>query len=160
MSTLEGRLAAAMAEAVAHATDHAAAGGLPFVGVLVLTDSTVTAPGTNRVRETGDVTAHAEVEAIRAAGARHGADALAGAVLLATGEPCALCYQYAADHGVTDVRYAVGVDEAAGLGFDYRGPHRGPGGRALAAAATPLRIPGATAPFTTYLDGRARDTRS
>lgn len=145
----EEHLQRAMTQAVAYCIDHVTRGGLPFVGILVLPDGTLTRPGTNEVARTGDPSAHAEVQAIRAAALQHGEHALHGAVLLATGEPCTMCYQFAADHGITHVRYAVSADEAARRGFDYRRPHTSTAARRLADAATRLRVPEALTPFTT-----------
>lgn len=121
MSGDVGPLAPVMRRAVAACTAHVDAGGLPFVGVVVdVAGEVISGFGTNRVAETGDPTAHAEVVAMREALARHGPDSLAGSTLLATGEPCGLCYRFALDHGITTVAVAVDRDEVARLGFDYR----------------------------------------
>ncbi|MBR7503189.1 hypothetical protein KCW65_24235, partial [Mycobacterium tuberculosis] len=40
--------------------------------------------------------------------------------LLATGEPCGLCYRFAIDHGMETIYVAVDRDAAARWGFDYR----------------------------------------
>lgn len=145
------RLVDLLRQAVDHAVAHVEAGGLPFVGVLLLADATTSPMGVNRVRETGDPDAHAEVEAMRAVLAARGPDALRGATLLATGEPCSRCYRFAAAHGVARSVHAVDVDRAAALGFDYRGDDPGPGGAELARAARHLPVEGAERPFTTYL---------
>ena len=61
-----------MARAVDFCTAHVEAGGLPFVGVVVNADGVaISGFGVNRVAETGDPMAHAEVVAIREAIARH-----------------------------------------------------------------------------------------
>lgn len=136
--------------AVRFAERHVADGGLPFVGALVLRDGTVTPWGVNRVLQTGDPRAHAEIEAIRQAVADHGAEAVRGAVLLATGEPCALCYGYAADHGVAASFHAVGVERAAHWGFDYRGAELDEPGARLKRAARQLPVADAERPFVTH----------
>lgn len=65
-----------------------------------------------------------DVVAMRDAITTHSLDTLAGTMLLATGEPCGLCYRYAIDHaidhGIDTVYVAVDRDEVADLGFDYR----------------------------------------
>lgn len=84
-------LTALMERAVDACATHVAAGGLPFVGVVVdSTGDVMSEFGVNRVAETGDPTAHAEVVAMRDAMTTHGLHAFSGAVLLATGEPCGL----------------------------------------------------------------------
>ncbi|GMA41938.1 nucleoside deaminase [Mobilicoccus caccae] len=113
------RLRVLLEDAVEHAARHVEAGGLPFVGV-VAGDGWVSEPGTNLVVQTGDPSAHAEIVAMRRTLSERGPTALAGTTLLATGEPCALCYRFAADHGVAQVVYAVDDATAARWGFDYR----------------------------------------
>ncbi len=61
------------------------------VGAVVVRDGEVVATGRNRVRESGDPTAHAEVVAIRAAAARLGNYRLTGCDLYVTIEPCLMC---------------------------------------------------------------------
>ncbi|WP_245953564.1 nucleoside deaminase [Arthrobacter silvisoli] len=109
-----------MDEAVRKCLAHVQAGGLPFVGVVVDGAEVISGFGVNRVRETRDHTAHAEVVAMRDAMASRGRTELSGATLLATGEPCGLCYRFALDHGIESIHVAVDRDEAAAWGFDYR----------------------------------------
>ena len=45
---------------------------------------------------------------------------LSGTTLLATGEPCGLCYRFALDHGIDAIYVAVDRDVVADWGFDYR----------------------------------------
>ncbi|GAA1203673.1 nucleoside deaminase [Prauserella alba] len=161
MSADPAVLRTAMEHAVAFAARHVEAGGLPFVGVLVAGDGQPSAAGVNRVRETADPTAHAEIVAIRTAIAAPGSHPVAGATLLATGEPCALCYGFAAEHGVAAVRFAVDAATAAIWGFDYRDGYSaaGTGRLPLARTARPLPMAGSLAPFTRYRElHRARTT--
>jgi cytidine deaminase len=78
-----------------HALDHARAaawrGEVPVGAVIVAPDGGILAADGNRMRETGDPTAHAEMLAIRAACAAHGRERLAGCDLWVTLEPCAMC---------------------------------------------------------------------
>lgn len=121
MSADTSALASVMVQAVDACTAHVDAGGIPFVGVLVDAGGEVASGfGVNRVAETGDQMAHAEVVSMRDAMTRHGLDSLAGYTLLATGEPCGLCYRYAIDHGIDTIYVAVDRDEVARYGFDYR----------------------------------------
>jgi tRNA(Arg) A34 adenosine deaminase TadA len=67
-----------------------AAGNKPFGAVLVAADGRVLATGCNAVAQTGDPTAHAELDAVRAVTASDRA-AVVGATMYASGEPCPMC---------------------------------------------------------------------
>ncbi len=67
-----------------------AAGEVP-VGAVVARDGVILARAGNRREATGDVSAHAEILALRAAGAAAGDWRLEGATLYVTLEPCPLC---------------------------------------------------------------------
>jgi len=67
-----------------------AAGEVP-VGALLVAGTEVVGEGWNRPIGTHDPTAHAEVVALRAAGAHLGNYRLGGATLYVTLEPCAMC---------------------------------------------------------------------
>lgn len=66
-------------------------GNRPFGSVIVAPDGTVLGAGWNSNGESGDCTAHAEVQAIRDACQRHDRTALEQATLYASGEPCVMC---------------------------------------------------------------------
>ena len=68
----------------------AARGEVPVGAVLVL-NGTIIASAGNRTRERNDVTAHAEIEVIRAASSMIGAERLNGVDLYVTLEPCTMC---------------------------------------------------------------------
>lgn len=148
---------ALMADAVDLAVRHVESGGLPFVGVLVGDDGWVSEAGVNLVRETGDPTAHAEIVAIRRATSERPSGA-ASTTLLATGEPCAMCYRVAAAHGVSAVYYAVDRHTAAESGFDYRAGYSSADRSHLQETAQQLGVSRRLAPFTRYLE--LRSTRS
>lgn len=143
-------LAALMAEAVEFAVRHVAGGGLPFVGVLADDRGRVGGFGVNEVMETGDPRAHAEIVAMRAA-QRDGVD-LRGLQLLATGEPCGLCYRFAFEAGIGAVHVAVDADTVAAHGFDYRDsyPAFGIDRDALTHLIHPLPVERGLEPFTRY----------
>ncbi|MGP3713531.1 nucleoside deaminase [Brucella sp. RRSP16] len=103
---------------------HVHEGGIPFTAFVVDHNGQILGRGVNRVRAHHDPTAHAEVEAIRDACRTHGTTHLTGATLLASGEPCAMCYMSARSAGISQVFFAVDRDEAATHGFDYRGSYR------------------------------------
>jgi tRNA(adenine34) deaminase len=81
----------AMTAALAVAQEAGVAGDVPVGAVIVGRDGTVLARCGNRTRRDGDATAHAEVLAIRAAGAVLGGALLDGCTLHVTLEPCAMC---------------------------------------------------------------------
>ncbi|MFC0626555.1 deaminase [Kribbella deserti] len=153
MTAATDGLRALMADAVEFSVRHVESGGIPFVGLVVAGDGWVPGPGVNLVRETGDPTAHAEIVAIREAVETRGADGLEGSMLLATGEPCALCYRVAAGHGIAAVHFAVDRNTAAEFGFDYRASYLADGTDRLPLAATARHLPvdRGLEPFTRYL---------
>ncbi|MDO5065846.1 MAG: deaminase [Propionibacteriaceae bacterium] len=143
-----------MNRAVAHAVQHVAGGGLPFVGVVVRDGQVLSGFGVNQVLETSDPMAHAEIVALREAVASHGRGGLIGATLLATGEPCGMCYRHAITHGISDVRVAVDRDVVAAHDFDYRASYSmfGIDDELRASLMQPLRVPGDLLPFTMFLN--------
>ncbi|WP_331373516.1 nucleoside deaminase [Sinorhizobium chiapasense] len=79
-----------MDAALEEARKAAARGEVP-IGAVVVLDGKIVAAAGNRTRELNDVTAHAEIEAIRQAAARVGDERLVGADLYVTLEPCTMC---------------------------------------------------------------------
>lgn len=79
-----------MALALDEARAAGARGEVP-IGAVVVFDNAVVAKAGNRTREDNDVTAHAEVVAIRLAAATLGNERLMGADLYVTLEPCTMC---------------------------------------------------------------------
>lgn len=68
----------------------AAAAAVGF-GAVIVKDGIVLAQGANRTAPDRDPTAHGEMVVIRRALAAHGPDALQGATLYTTAEPCCMC---------------------------------------------------------------------
>jgi len=109
-----------MDQAIAAALEGVRTGqGGPF-GAAVVRGSDVLAIACNRVTSRSDPTAHAEIEAIRAACAKLGTHRLEGCELYATCEPCPMCL--AAAYWARVVRIVHGCDreDAARAGFDDR----------------------------------------
>ena len=79
-----------MRAALAEAGRARDAGEVP-VGAVVVVDGAVIGAGYNRPISSHDPTAHAEVVALRAAGAQAGSYRLTGATLYVTIEPCLMC---------------------------------------------------------------------
>ena len=72
------------------AIEEARRADFPF-GAVIVKDGRVIARGRNLGRVEGDPTAHGEMVAIRRCLAAHKKDALNGATLYTSGEPCAMC---------------------------------------------------------------------
>lgn len=70
---------------------HAAEAGEVPVGAVITRDGRIVAEARNAMRTVNDPTAHAEVQAIRAAAAALGTSRLDGCTLWVTLEPCAMC---------------------------------------------------------------------
>lgn len=104
-------------EAIRLAVANVPAGGGPF-GAVVVRDGRALGAGTNSVTRSNDPTAHAEVQAIRAACAGIGDFSLVGATLYCSCEPCPLCLAAALWARVARVVYAADREDAAWAGFD------------------------------------------
>jgi guanine deaminase len=90
--------------------------GGPF-GALIVRDGEVIGKGHNTVLASHDPTAHAEMNAIRAACARVGDHRLTGAVIYSNFEPCPMCLSaiYWAD--IREIYFSAGKEEAEKAGF-------------------------------------------
>ena len=118
------RLTQLMEAVIAFSMEQVYQDGIPFAAFVADHNGQILGRGVNRVRAHHDPTAHAEVEAIRDACRTRGTTHLTGTMLLASGEPCAMCYMSARSAGISKVFFAVDRDEAAVHGFDYRGSYR------------------------------------
>ena len=108
-----------LARAIELAVANVAAGGGPF-GAVIVRDGELIAEGQNRVTRDLDPTAHAEVQAIRAAGPVVGDFSLAGCTLYASCEPCPLCVSASLWARLDRVVFAADRHDAARGGFDDR----------------------------------------
>ncbi|RPE82039.1 nucleoside deaminase [Vulcaniibacterium tengchongense] len=104
-----------MREAIALARANAAAGGRPFGAVLVR-DGEILARAANRIHETGDPTAHAELLAIREAASRLGPQ-LDGCAIYASGHPCPMCLAAMHLSGIAAAWYAYSNEDGAPYGL-------------------------------------------
>jgi tRNA(Arg) A34 adenosine deaminase TadA len=104
--------------AIALATENVVlrAGG-PFAA-LVVRDGKIVGEGVNSVTATCDPTAHAEVNAIRAAAKALGTFTLAGCELYTSCEPCPMCLAAAYWARVDAMFYGASAADAARAGFD------------------------------------------
>lgn len=105
-----------MAKALAEAEAAAGRGEVP-VGAVVVLEGTVIAAAGNRTREMLDVTAHAEILAIREASQVLGQERLTGADLYVTLEPCTLCAAAISFARIRRLYY--GAEDPKGGGVDH-----------------------------------------
>ena len=77
------------------------------VGCVIVRDGEIIGEGRNRREEHGDATAHAEMEAIRAACQRTGSWRLHGCTMYVTLEPCPMCAGGIINARVDEVRYGA-----------------------------------------------------
>ena len=98
--------------ALAEAERGAVAGEVP-VGALIVSDGQLVAVGRNTCIGAHDASAHAEINALRAAGAALGNYRLPGATLYVTLEPCVMCAGAIVNARLDAVVYGC-ADPAAG----------------------------------------------
>jgi len=104
--------------AIALATRNVLSGaGGPF-GAVIVREGRVVGEGVNTVTATLDPTAHAEVNAIRAAAKALGTFTLAGCALYTSCEPCPMCYSAAHWARMERVYYGASAADAARAGSD------------------------------------------
>jgi|SRR6476661_8134614 len=95
-----------------------AAGETP-VGALILRGDAVVGEGREETRALLDPSAHAEVQAVRAACRSLGSADLSGCTLYTTVEPCVLCAYVVRRAGIGRVVYGVPAGQAGGATSRY-----------------------------------------
>ena len=90
------------------------------IGCVIVLDGDVIAATHNQVAEHQDATAHAEMEAIRAAGRGRENGELRGAVLYSTLQPCGMCTMASIWSKVGRVVYGAGRDDVHRMYFEAR----------------------------------------
>ncbi len=104
--------------AIGLATENVVSGaGGPF-GAVIVREGRIVAEGVNTVTATLDPTAHAEVNAIRAASKALGTFSLEGCQLYTSCEPCPMCLAAAYWARIEAVYYGASAADAARAGFD------------------------------------------
>lgn len=106
-----------MREAIRLSEDNVRNGGGPF-GAVIARDGDIVGTGTNRVTPDCDPTAHAEVNAIRAAASRLGTFDLSGCEIYSSCEPCPMCLGAIYWAHLDRLYYGNDKHDAAGIGFD------------------------------------------
>jgi len=104
--------------AIALATENVTSGkGGPF-GAVVVRNGKIVGEGANSVTAINDPTAHAEVNAIRAAAKALGTFSLNGCQLYTSCEPCPMCLAAAYWARLDAIYYGATAADAARAGFD------------------------------------------
>lgn len=106
-----------MRAAIALSIDNVRNGGGPF-GAVIVKDGEIIATGVNRVTASCDPTAHAEINAIRAAAARLGTFNLSGCEIYTSCEPCPMCLGAIYWARLDKMYYANTKTDAKHIGFD------------------------------------------
>ena len=104
--------------AIALATQNVLANrGGPF-GAVIVKDGRIIGEGANSVTATNDPTAHAEVNAIRAACNALNVFSLRGCILYTSCEPCPMCLSAAYWARISAIYFGCAAADAARAGFD------------------------------------------
>jgi len=106
-----------MKVAIDRAIEGIAAGQSPF-GCAISLGGTIVAAEHNRVLASTDITAHAEITALREACRRAGTIDLGGAIVASTCEPCAMCMAALHWARVDTVYFGATIADAAAAGFN------------------------------------------
>ena len=106
-----------MQAAIDRANEGVAAGQSPF-GCAISLGGAIVAAEHNRVLATTDITAHAEITALREACRRAGTIDLSGAVVASTCEPCAMCMAALHWARVEIVYFGATIADAEAAGFN------------------------------------------
>ncbi len=105
-----------MQQAIDLSIDNVKQGGGPF-GAVIVKDGEVLSTGVNRVTINHDPTAHAEVQAIRAACQRLQDFRLGGCTIYTSCEPCPMCLSAIYWSGISKIYYGNNKQDAEGIDF-------------------------------------------
>ena len=106
-----------MREAIRLSVENIDDNGGPF-GAVIVKDGQIIARGANRVTASNDPTAHAEVNAIRAACRALGSFDLSGCEIYTSCEPCPMCLGAIYWAHIDKIYYANTQHDARDIGFD------------------------------------------
>jgi tRNA(adenine34) deaminase len=90
------------------------------IGCVIVMKGNILAARRNKVEEHHDATAHAEIEAIRAAGTSFDNGELRGATLYSTLQPCGMCTMASIWSKVGRIVYGAGREDVHKLYFEAR----------------------------------------
>jgi guanine deaminase len=102
--------------AIEKAKEGMAQGQSPF-GACIARDGEVVSCAHNAVWRTTDITAHAEIQAIREACRKLGTIDLSGCVIYSTCEPCPMCFSACHWARISKIVYGARIQDAFASGF-------------------------------------------
>ncbi len=105
-----------LTQAIALAHENVTRGGRPF-GALLVSGNQLVATGVNETLATGDPTAHAELQAIRAGCRAFGRTRLDGCTVYASGQACPMCLSAMYLTGVSRLLFAYSNEDGAPYGL-------------------------------------------
>ena len=126
-----------MQRAISLSIENVDKGGGPF-GAVIVKDGAIIAEGANRVTPDCDPTAHAEVNAIRAACQKLHDFKLSGCTIYTSCEPCPMCLSAIYWAGIDNIYYANTKKDAESIGFSDNFIYQELG-KPLAERAIPMR---------------------
>lgn len=106
-----------MRKAISLSVENITAGGGPF-GAVIAKNGEIIATGVNRVTDSCDPTAHAEVSAIRAAAKKLNTFDLSGYEIYSSCEPCPMCLGAIYWARLDKLYFGNTKDDAKDIGFD------------------------------------------
>jgi len=109
-----------MSLALKVATEKGSDPSLSPIGCVIVLDGKVLAAARNQVKEQHDATAHAEILAMRLAGAAFEDGALRNATLYSTLQPCGMCTMASIWSKVRRVVYGAGREDVHKMYFEAR----------------------------------------
>jgi len=109
-----------MTEALRVASAKGSDPALSPIGCVIVLDGRVLAAERNHVAEHHDAVAHAEIEAIRAAGASFENGEIRGATLYTTLQPCGMCTMASIWSKVSRIVYGAGREDVHKMYFEAR----------------------------------------
>ena len=92
-------------------------GQTPF-GACIVKEGKMISCAHNRVWEKMDITAHAEMEAIRMACKKLKSIHLSGCIIYSTCEPCPMCFAACHWAKISEIVYGTGIQDAQRIGFN------------------------------------------
>ena len=102
-----------------------ARGGESSYGAVILSpDGEVLGEAANSVFEDNDPCAHAEINALRVAGRDHGVEAITGATIYSTAEPCAMCAAACSWARIDRIVWGVSIERLVAISRQLRLPCR------------------------------------
>ena len=103
--------------AIAAAVQGVEEGQTPF-GACIVRDGEVLSCSHNQVWDRVDITAHAEILAIREACRKIGSVDLSGSVIYSSCEPCPMCFSACHWARVRKIFFGAGIEDARRIGFN------------------------------------------